>query len=135
MPKYEAIIGMEVHVEANTKSKMFCSCKNNKGLDETPNTHICPVCTAHPGTLPVPNKQALVQIARFGKALNCKLEEYTWFERKSYFYPDLPKGYQITQYEKPMCYEGNMTIETSKGEKNIRITRRENRICKRSSRS
>ncbi len=123
MPKYEAIIGMEVHVEANTKSKMFCSCKNNKGLDETPNTHICPVCTAHPGTLPVPNKQALVQIARFGKALNCKLEEYTWFERKSYFYPDLPKGYQITQYEKPMCYEGNMTIETSKGEKNIRITR------------
>ena len=123
MSKYEAIIGMEVHVEANTKSKMFCSCKNNKGLDEIPNIHICPVCTAHPGTLPVPNKEALVKIAKFGKALNCKLESYTWFERKSYFYPDLPKGYQITQYEKPMCYEGTITIETNKGEKEIRITR------------
>ncbi len=121
--EFEAVIGMEVHVEAKTESKMFCSCKNDLGLETTPNTNICPVCTAQPGTLPVPNKEALVKLSRFGKALECTIADYTWFERKSYFYPDLPKGYQITQYERPLCYDGRLEIQTSEKQKNIRITR------------
>jgi aspartyl-tRNA(Asn)/glutamyl-tRNA(Gln) amidotransferase subunit B len=123
MREYEAVIGMEVHVESKTNSKMFCSCINGKGLEDQPNINICPICTGHPGTLPVPNREALVKITRFGQALNCQISDYTWFERKSYFYPDLPKGYQITQYERPLCYEGNIEILTSKGPKYIRITR------------
>lgn len=121
--EFEAVIGMEVHVESKTQSKMFCSCKNDLGLETIPNTNICPICTAQPGTLPVPNREALVKLARFGKALNCRIADYTWFERKSYFYPDLPKGYQITQYERPLCYDGRLEIETSERQKNIRITR------------
>jgi len=123
MKEYEAIIGMEVHVESKTKSKMFCSCMNGLGLEDKPNIHICPICTGHPGTLPVPNREALVKLARFGQALNCQISDYTWFERKSYFYPDLPKGYQITQYERPLCFDGEIEIMTSKGAKHIRITR------------
>ncbi|MEX0598894.1 MAG: Asp-tRNA(Asn)/Glu-tRNA(Gln) amidotransferase subunit GatB [Candidatus Paceibacterota bacterium] len=123
MKEYEAVIGMEVHVESKTKSKMFCACVNGLGLEDKPNIHICPICTGHPGTLPVPNREALVKLARFGQALNCQISEYTWFERKSYFYPDLPKGYQITQYERPLCYDGEIEIMTSKGMKHIRITR------------
>jgi aspartyl-tRNA(Asn)/glutamyl-tRNA(Gln) amidotransferase subunit B len=123
MKEYEAVIGMEVHVESKTNSKMFCSCINGRGLEDKPNINICPICTGHPGTLPVPNREALVKITRFGQALNCQISDYTWFERKSYFYPDLPKGYQITQYERPLCYEGNIEILTSKGPKYIRITR------------
>ncbi len=123
MREYEAVIGMEVHVESKTNSKMFCSCINGRGLETQPNINICPICTGHPGTLPVPNKQALVKLARFGQALQCSIADYTWFERKSYFYPDLPKGYQITQYERPLCYDGQIEIMTSKGPKHIRITR------------
>lgn len=123
MREYEAVIGMEVHVESKTNSKMFCSCINGRGVETQPNINICPICTGHPGTLPVPNREALVKIVRFGQALNCQISDYTWFERKSYFYPDLPKGYQITQYERPLCYEGNIEILTSKGPKYIRITR------------
>ena len=123
MKEYEAVIGMEVHVESKTKSKMFCSCVNGLGLEDKPNIHICPICTGHPGTLPVPNREALVKLARFGQALRCQISDYTWFERKSYFYPDLPKGYQITQYERPLCYDGEIEIITSQGLKNIRINR------------
>jgi aspartyl-tRNA(Asn)/glutamyl-tRNA(Gln) amidotransferase subunit B len=123
MKEYEAVIGMEVHVESKTKSKMFCSCVNGLGLEDKPNIHICPICTGHPGTLPVPNREALVKLARFGQALNCQISDYTWFERKSYFYPDLPKGYQITQYERPLCYDGEIEILTSQGLKHIRINR------------
>lgn len=123
MKEYEAVIGMEVHVESKTKSKMFCSCVNGLGLEDKPNIHICPICTGHPGTLPVPNREALVKLARFGQALNCQISDYTWFERKSYFYPDLPKGYQITQYERPLCYDGEIEILTSQGHKHIRINR------------
>jgi aspartyl-tRNA(Asn)/glutamyl-tRNA(Gln) amidotransferase subunit B len=123
MLEFEAVIGLEIHVESKTKSKMFCGCENGLGLETEANIHICPVCTGHPGTLPVPNRQALKNIIKFGNALQCKIADYTWFERKSYFYPDLPKGYQITQYERPICYEGNLHIETSEGQKNIRITR------------
>jgi aspartyl-tRNA(Asn)/glutamyl-tRNA(Gln) amidotransferase subunit B len=123
MKEYEAVIGMEVHVESKTKSKMFCACVNGLGLEDKPNIHICPICTGHPGTLPVPNREALVKLARFGQALNCQISDYTWFERKSYFYPDLPKGYQITQYERPLCYDGEIEIMTSQGVKHIRITR------------
>ena len=121
--EFEAVIGMEVHVESKTQSKMFCSCKNDLGLETIPNTNICPICTAQPGTLPVPNREALVKLARFGKALECSIADYTWFERKSYFYPDLPKGYQITQYERPLCYGGRLEIQTAERQKNIRITR------------
>jgi aspartyl-tRNA(Asn)/glutamyl-tRNA(Gln) amidotransferase subunit B len=123
MKEYEAVIGMEVHVESKTKSKMFCSCVNGLGLEDKPNIHICPICTGHPGTLPVPNREALVKLARFGQALHCQISDYTWFERKSYFYPDLPKGYQITQYERPLCYDGEIEIMTSQGLKHIRINR------------
>jgi aspartyl-tRNA(Asn)/glutamyl-tRNA(Gln) amidotransferase subunit B len=123
MSEFEAVIGLEIHVESKTKSKMFCGCENGLGLESEPNIHICPVCTGHPGTLPVTNREALKGLIKFGNALQCKISDYTWFERKSYFYPDLPKGYQITQYERPLCYEGVLKVETSEGEKDIRITR------------
>jgi aspartyl-tRNA(Asn)/glutamyl-tRNA(Gln) amidotransferase subunit B len=122
--QYEAVIGMEVHIESHTESKMFCACPNGFGLEKTPNTHICPICIGHPGTLPVPNRRALVNLAKLGLGLQCKLEKYTWFERKSYFYPDLPKGYQITQYERPLCFEGKIEVPLSDGTFHpIRITR------------
>ena len=120
--QFQPVIGMEVHVETKTQSKMFCSCQNDLGLETRPNINICPICTAHPGTLPVPNKEALVKLTRFGKALNCCISDYTWFERKSYFYPDLPKGYQITQYQRPLCYEGTLDIPVEY-DKQVGITR------------
>lgn len=120
--QFHPVIGMEVHVETKTQSKMFCSCQNDLGLETRPNLNICPICTAHPGTLPVPNKEALVKLTRFGKALNCHISDYTWFERKSYFYPDLPKGYQITQYQRPLCYDGTLDIPVEY-DKQVGITR------------
>ena len=117
--KYIPVIGMEIHAELKTKSKMFCACENGRGLEREPNTHICPVCTGQPGTLPVPNRSAIESVQRAGLALGCTLRLESKFDRKNYFYPDLPKGYQISQYDKPFCERGVMNI----GGKAFRITR------------
>lgn len=106
-PKYYATIGLEIHAELNTKSKMFCGCLNNP--DETvANTNICPVCMAHPGTLPVPNKEAIKKVIQVGLALGSNIADFTEFDRKNYFYPDIPKGYQISQYKYPIVAGGNL---------------------------
>jgi aspartyl-tRNA(Asn)/glutamyl-tRNA(Gln) amidotransferase subunit B len=109
-------IGLEIHVELNTLSKMFCSCFNREG---EPNTNICPVCSGQPGTLPVINKEAVVKTLKTGLALNCMIPEKSKFDRKSYFYPDLPKGYQISQYDQPLCLGGYLRINN----RDIKITR------------
>lgn len=101
---------MEVHAELATESKMFCACKNGLGLETEPNIHICPVCTAQPGTLPVPNRKAIESVQRVGLALGCVLATESKFDRKNYFYPDLPKGYQISQYDEPFCGPGTIRI-------------------------
>lgn len=110
MAKYGVTIGMEVHAELATSSKMFCACKNGLGLETEPNIHICPVCTAQPGTLPVPNRSAIESVQRVGLALGCTLATESKFDRKNYFYPDLPKGYQISQYDQPFCGPGSIRI-------------------------
>src|SRR5680860_779904 len=105
----EPVIGLEVHVQLKTKSKMFCACANTS--DELPpNTAVCPICMGHPGTLPVPNIQAVKWGARTAIALHCQIPEYTKFDRKHYFYPDLPKGYQISQFDKPIGFSGYLRI-------------------------
>jgi aspartyl-tRNA(Asn)/glutamyl-tRNA(Gln) amidotransferase subunit B len=113
MTKYIPVIGMEIHVELKTKSKMFCSCKNGLGLEKKPNVHICPVCSGQPGTLPVPNQTAVEAVQLAGLALNCQLNLKSKFDRKNYFYPDLPKGYQISQYDQPLCQNGVLEISIS----------------------
>lgn len=107
MSEYRPTIGLEVHAELNTKTKMFCTSANDSEETE-PNVNICPVCLAHPGTLPVPNKQAIEHVLRVGTALDATLADYTEFDRKSYFYPDIPKGYQISQYEFPLVSGGEL---------------------------
>ncbi|HEX7586560.1 MAG TPA: Asp-tRNA(Asn)/Glu-tRNA(Gln) amidotransferase subunit GatB [Patescibacteria group bacterium] len=119
MSKYTPVIGMEIHVELKTESKMFCDSKNGLGLEKEPNVNICPVCTGQPGTLPVPNRQAIEFVQKAGLALNCQLREVSKFDRKNYFYPDLPKGYQISQYDQPLCEKGKIEIDGKK----IGITR------------
>lgn len=116
--KYDIIIGLEIHAELNTKSKMFCSCPNRPFTDK-PNINVCPVCLGHPGTLPVPNKRAIDLVLMTGMALGSKINRLSKFDRKNYFYPDLPKGYQISQYDLPFCYEGFLKIESDE----IEITR------------
>lgn len=107
MSAYRPTIGLEIHVELNTQTKMFCACKNQPEGSE-PNTHVCPVCMAHPGALPVANKEAVRQVLRVGAALGSELADFTEFDRKSYFYPDIPKGYQISQYEHPLVKGGTL---------------------------
>lgn len=117
--KYIPVIGMEVHAELKTESKMFCACKNGRGLEKEPNVHVCPVCTGQPGTLPVPNREAIEAVQRVGLALNCELRLHSKFDRKNYFYPDLPKGYQISQYDEPFCEHGSLAAL----DKPVQITR------------
>lgn len=119
MAKYIPVIGMEIHVELKTKSKMFCRCKNGLGEEREPNVDICPLCTGQPGTLPVPNRQAIEAVQLAGLALGCQLALESKFDRKNYFYPDLPKGYQISQYDQPLCHDGSMEVMGKK----IGITR------------
>src|SRR3990167_3326740 len=115
---YEPVIGLEIHVQLKTRSKMFCASPNNP--DETePNRNICEVCTAQPGSMPVINKEAVHMAILVGLALGCEIPEYSKFDRKNYFYPDLPKGYQISQYDQPLCGKGEVVLGGSK----IRITR------------
>src|SRR3990167_7774596 len=108
--KYEPIIGLEIHVQLKTKSKLFCGC-DNRGEDAPPNTTVCPICMGHPGTLPVLNKQALEFGLMEALALNCKIPEKAKFDRKNYFYPDLPKGYQISMFDEPICLDGLVPID------------------------
>ncbi len=105
MAKYYPTIGLEVHAELKTNTKMFCACKNNPD-EENPNVNICPVCMAHPGALPVPNKKAIENVIKVGLAIDGKIADFTEFDRKNYFYPDIPKGYQISQYKYPIVSGG-----------------------------
>lgn len=116
--EYQLVCGMEVHAELKTASKMFCGCKNDPFHAEKPNTHTCPVCLGMPGGLPVANRTAIEWTIKLGLALNCKINLFSHFDRKNYFYPDLPKGYQISQYDQPFCYDG--VLETDAGAVRIR---------------
>ncbi len=118
---YEAIIGLEVHAQLKTSSKAFCACSTTYGA--MPNVNVCPVCLGHPGTLPVLNRNLVEWIVKMGLATNCHIRERSSFSRKNYFYSDLPKGYQISQYADPICYGGSVEIETEEGPKHIGITR------------
>ncbi|MCB0211450.1 MAG: Asp-tRNA(Asn)/Glu-tRNA(Gln) amidotransferase subunit GatB [Anaerolineae bacterium] len=122
--KYQPIIGMEVHVELNTTSKMFCGC-SAEFFGVAPNTNVCPICLGMPGTLPVINKRAVEYTIMTGLALNCTIQPQNVFARKNYFYPDLPKGYQISQYELPLCLDGYVDIDpdSSGNTKRIRVRR------------
>ncbi|HHX11872.1 MAG TPA: Asp-tRNA(Asn)/Glu-tRNA(Gln) amidotransferase subunit GatB [Clostridiales bacterium] len=119
MKNYETVIGLEVHVELATKSKAFCSCSIEFGGE--PNTHCCPICTGMPGALPVLNKQVVDYAIAAGLALNCTISKVCKFDRKNYFYPDLPKSYQISQLYHPLCRDGSIEIESSEGKKIIGI--------------
>jgi len=119
MHKYDVIIGLEIHTELNTKSKMFCSCPNLP-LAEEANSLTCPICLGHPGTLPAVNEQAVEYAVFLALALNAHINYYSKFDRKNYFYPDLPKGYQISQYDLPLATGGFLTISPNR---DIDITR------------
>ena len=123
MPRddYEVVIGLEVHSELSTKTKIFCSCPTEFGGD--PNTHTCPVCMAMPGSLPVLNEKVVEYAVKAGLATNCEISRDSKSDRKNYFYPDLPKSYQISQFDKPLCEHGYIEIETENGPKKIGLTR------------
>ena len=119
--KYEPVLGLEVHVELNTNSKMFCGCSTTFGAE--PNTQTCPVCLALPGALPVVNEKAIESTIKIGLALNCSIAPFSRFARKNYFYPDMPKNFQISQYDEPICVNGyvDVEIETDEGPKKFRV--------------
>ena len=120
--EFEAVIGLEVHAQLSTSTKIFCGCSTKFG--NPPNTNVCPICLGHPGTLPVLNKKVVEYAAMLGLATNCSINERSIIARKNYFYPDLPKGYQISQFEEPICEDGFIEIELENGSrKNIKIKR------------
>jgi len=119
--RYEAVIGLEVHVELKTRTKAFCGCATSFGAE--PNTHVCPVCLGMPGVLPVLNQEMVEYALKTALALNCQIAGYCKFDRKNYYYPDLPKNYQISQYDLPIAERGSLEIETEKGSRTIGITR------------
>ncbi len=122
LERYEAVIGIEIHCQLRTSSKMFCTCSNTYA-DSAPNTHVCPVCLALPGALPVINRRAVELVIETGLAIEAETPEHTQWERKNYFYPDLPKGYQISQYAIPLAARGRLTVDTSEGPFTVPITR------------
>src|SRR5206468_3861849 len=118
---WEAVIGLEIHVQLKTRTKMFCRCA--VGALDAPNTRTCPSCLAHPGTLPVPNRQAVEWTIRLGLGLGCEIAEHAVFHRKNYFYPDNPKGYQISQYDEPLCVNGRVPVPGADGDVEVGIVR------------
>ena len=118
---FETVIGLECHVELSTRTKMFCGCANVFGAP--PNTNVCPVCLGHPGSLPVPNEKAIEYIVRIGLALNCRIAPHSLFHRKNYFYPDMPKNFQISQYDLPICVGGHLDVDVDAERRRIGITR------------
>jgi aspartyl-tRNA(Asn)/glutamyl-tRNA(Gln) amidotransferase subunit B len=122
MAEWETVIGLECHVELSTRTKMFCGCRNEFGAE--PNTLTCPVCLGHPGSLPVPNREAIARIVKIGLALGSRIVPRSVFHRKNYFYPDMPKNYQISQYDLPVCVGGHLEVERADGSKTrVGITR------------
>jgi aspartyl-tRNA(Asn)/glutamyl-tRNA(Gln) amidotransferase subunit B len=123
MPKedYDVVIGLEVHSELSTKTKIFCSCKAEFG--GSPNSHCCPVCMAMPGALPVLNEKVIEYAVKAGIATNCEIANLSKNDRKNYFYPDLPKSYQISQFDMPLCIKGYVEIEVEGNKKKIGLTR------------
>jgi aspartyl-tRNA(Asn)/glutamyl-tRNA(Gln) amidotransferase subunit B len=119
--EWEPVIGLEIHVQLKTRSKMFCGCE--PGFGGEPNTRTCPVCLAFPGALPVPNETAVAWTIKLGHALNCRIAEHAVFHRKNYFYPDNPKGYQISQYDEPLCIEGSFVVPGPEGDTEVGIVR------------
>ncbi|MEA2016212.1 MAG: Asp-tRNA(Asn)/Glu-tRNA(Gln) amidotransferase subunit GatB [Actinomycetota bacterium] len=119
--KYESVIGLETHIELNTETKMFCGCRLSFGDEK--NTHTCQVCLGHPGSLPVTNRKAVEYAAKIALALNCRINKYTIFHRKNYFYPDMPKNYQISQYDIPLGVEGHLDINMGGYVRRVGITR------------
>ncbi|XOU95047.1 MAG: Asp-tRNA(Asn)/Glu-tRNA(Gln) amidotransferase subunit GatB [Candidatus Kerfeldbacteria bacterium] len=122
MNKYETVIGLEIHVQLKTKSKMFCTC-DNTGEDKSANTTVCSICLGHPGILPTTNEQAVKWAIMASLALNCGINMHSHFDRKSYYYPDLPKGYQISQFDEPFGHDGHLIIKSSAGKRRVRIER------------
>jgi aspartyl-tRNA(Asn)/glutamyl-tRNA(Gln) amidotransferase subunit B len=121
MSSWEPVIGLEIHVQLKTRTKMFCRCENTFGGE--PNTRTCPVCLAHPGALPVPNERAIEWTVKLGLALGCTIADRAIFHRKNYFYPDNPKGYQISQYDEPLCIDGSMAVPGPDGDAEVGIIR------------
>jgi aspartyl-tRNA(Asn)/glutamyl-tRNA(Gln) amidotransferase subunit B len=122
MENIEVIIGLEIHAQLSTKTKLFCNCDNDSFGKEA-NTNVCPICMGFPGMLPVTNEEAINKALKISTALSCKVSPHSKFDRKNYFYPDLPSGYQISQFDEPIGLGGKLDISTSEGKKNIRITR------------
>ena len=118
---YEVVVGLEVHAQLMTQSKLFCG--DSIAYGAAPNTHVSPITLGHPGTLPKMNRKAIEYAVKMGLACHCKIEQHNYFARKNYFYPDLPKGYQVSQHTTPICKTGFVTIKAGDSEKNVRLNR------------